>query len=393
MPRAPEPPATTLAPSARPGPGAACASLRLRGEDFGSRSAAARDDLRRRVAGWARVVAARLRAYGLELAVCSVDDGGGPCALFLPCGGGLQDSPAALVLGFDADGVRAGLELPAAQARFAHERLSDRARALGVCAALEALPEQFVVGVDGDDAPIQAPCCGMDELGPLLDRAAREDRPLWIGWCVPREVAVAHAALLDEQLEDALAAVARVYLLLTVDLNDGAVVLRSKRSAGRSHRIARSLADDERERSSQGPGPQESRRALTRTREDSPDLEADGKPEPDRDRAPDAAPRTARASDSRLPPRAIFRRRWLGAAGAKKDPAPPLGRGARVRVLEGAFSGKVGVVHELDGKGGARVMLGLLAVRLDVKNLTVQIEGRYRPVLSSSHRKPLPVRS
>jgi len=62
-------------------------------------------------------------------------------------------------------------------------------------------------------------------------------------------------------------------------------------------------------------------------------------------------------------------------------------------VLEGPFSGKVGVVHELDGKGGARVMLGLLAVRLEVKNLTTQVEGRYRPVLSSSHRKPLPVRS
>ena len=70
-----------------------------------------------------------------------------------------------------------------------------------------------------------------------------------------------------------------------------------------------------------------------------------------------------------------------------------LERGARVRVLKGPFSGKVGVVHELDGKGGARVMLGLLAVRLEVSNLVPAVEGRGRPVLSSSHRKPVPARS
>lgn len=73
--------------------------------------------------------------------------------------------------------------------------------------------------------------------------------------------------------------------------------------------------------------------------------------------------------------------------------ASPFERGARVSVLKGPFAGKVGVVQELDGKGGARVMLGLLAVRLDVKNLVSEVEGRGRPRLSSSHRKPLPARS
>src|SRR5208282_1812265 len=48
---------------------------------------------------------------------------------------------------------------------------------------------------------------------------------------------------------------------------------------------------------------------------------------------------------------------------------PSFERGARVSVLKGPFAGKVGVVQELDGKGGARVMLGLLPVRLDLKNL------------------------
>jgi hypothetical protein len=62
-------------------------------------------------------------------------------------------------------------------------------------------------------------------------------------------------------------------------------------------------------------------------------------------------------------------------------------------VLKGPFSGKVGLVSELDGKGGARVMLGLLAVRLNVENLMAMVEGGRRPVLSTSHRKPAPVRS
>ncbi|MEO7108997.1 MAG: KOW motif-containing protein [Polyangiaceae bacterium] len=62
-------------------------------------------------------------------------------------------------------------------------------------------------------------------------------------------------------------------------------------------------------------------------------------------------------------------------------------RGSRVQVLEGPFVGKVGVVQELDGKGGARVMLGLLAAHLEVKILAVA-SGK-RPVLGSSHRRPV----
>jgi transcription antitermination factor NusG len=106
--------------------------------------------------------------------------------------------------------------------------------------------------------------------------------------------------------------------------------------------------------------------------------------------APDAASRArARASAAEGAKRPRVER--------DREPAPaevsPFERGARVSVLKGAFAGKIGVVQELDGKGGARVMLGLLAVRLDVKNLVSAVEGRGRPRLSSSHRKPVPVRS
>jgi transcription antitermination factor NusG len=67
--------------------------------------------------------------------------------------------------------------------------------------------------------------------------------------------------------------------------------------------------------------------------------------------------------------------------------------GARVRVVEGPFSGKGGVVQELDARGGARVKLGLLVVRFELEHLMLQAEVRARPVLGTSHRKRLPARS
>jgi hypothetical protein len=72
---------------------------------------------------------------------------------------------------------------------------------------------------------------------------------------------------------------------------------------------------------------------------------------------------------------------------ANVDTRATVERGSRVQVLDGPFVGKVGVVQELDGKGGARVMLGLLAAHLDVKDLAVA-SGK-RPVLGSSHRRPI----
>lgn len=75
--------------------------------------------------------------------------------------------------------------------------------------------------------------------------------------------------------------------------------------------------------------------------------------------------------------------------------------GSRVRIASGPFEGKEAVVEGLDGKGSARVRLGLLNTRLDVTELLP--EGRApraaaappakrsprggRPALGSSHRK------
>ncbi|HSN99413.1 MAG TPA: KOW motif-containing protein, partial [Candidatus Nanopelagicales bacterium] len=66
----------------------------------------------------------------------------------------------------------------------------------------------------------------------------------------------------------------------------------------------------------------------------------------------------------------------------------PLDKGARVRVLRGPFEGKLGVIGELDGRGGARVLLGLLSTRLELSELEPASEPRERPALGTSHRKP-----
>jgi hypothetical protein len=63
-------------------------------------------------------------------------------------------------------------------------------------------------------------------------------------------------------------------------------------------------------------------------------------------------------------------------------------RGAHVRALAGPFAGQAGVVQELDGKGGARVLFGLLAARVELRDLVVKGKDRGRPLLTSSHRKP-----
>jgi hypothetical protein len=60
--------------------------------------------------------------------------------------------------------------------------------------------------------------------------------------------------------------------------------------------------------------------------------------------------------------------------------------GAKVRVLGGPFAGRVGVISELDGRGGARVTLGLLSARVLLENLG-PARDIVRPSLQSSHRR------
>jgi hypothetical protein len=74
-------------------------------------------------------------------------------------------------------------------------------------------------------------------------------------------------------------------------------------------------------------------------------------------------------------------------AGADSPPKT-IEPGVHVRALAGPFAGQAGIVQELDGKGGARVLFGLLAARVELRDLVVKGKERGRPLLSSSHRKP-----
>ncbi len=371
--------------------------LVLQPEDFGSRAQprGPSSDLAARMEAWAPGVVERLRAFGLDRLDGTARDVGDASVVRFANAGGNDGDATCLVLCVDPTGVRAGLELPVAQARGARMRLTDPARALELSTALEALPEQFMLSASGPREPAQAQRATADDIRAVLDEIERQPAngasgpSMWLGWSLPRDVALEHAALLDEQLDDALVALAQVFALLVEDSSPG----RDERGAAGARRVGRSAKGDrieeERERGTAGTRKEHDDRnrtghARTRPRERDHEGEADGEVEPLEAVAEAPAPRGRGFAVSR-PPRPGLRGR------PSKGSRVAIERGTRVRVLRGPFSGKVGVVHELDGKGNARVMLGLLAVRLEVKNLLPSVGGR--PVLSSSHRKPIPDRS
>ncbi len=83
--------------------------------------------------------------------------------------------------------------------------------------ALHALPDQFEIRAGGEQGEGTRLPCGAaspGQIAEVLARCASENVPLWIGWRVPRETALAHAEILDEQLEDAVLALFPVYRLI-----------------------------------------------------------------------------------------------------------------------------------------------------------------------------------
>jgi hypothetical protein len=305
----------------------------------------------------------RLRHLGLDISGCDVDDGG---LLFVPDG--------RLALTLDAGAVEVAMVLPPSDLP-ALRTILEGARPQALGTALAALPEQFAIGATSDATRIPAPLASAEHLHALLDRAEREGGAVWLGWTVPREVASVHAATLDAQLQDALVALGQV-LKLFARATDAEPVKakRARRHGGGGG------GDEERDRGR----PRARTRARERDREPDPEREI----EPESAADPDApATRVLRPLEAKPRLRASLLRRGVPRPGAGIE------KGAKVRVLEGPFAGKEGLVQELDGNGGARVMLGLLAVRIDVTDLVSSAEGRGRPRLLSSHRRPMPVRS
>ncbi|WP_437590105.1 hypothetical protein [Sorangium sp. So ce1000] len=300
--------------------------------------------------------------------------------------------------------------------------------------ALHALPEQFSFGAGSGDR-VDCSAATPDAIAEMLRRAADGQVPLWIGWAVPRETAIEHADILDEQLEDALVALAPIYRLVAWSRENDRIALDRKlegieQERARAH--AEIEAENERWRSEQARARERSmeqarargderveaalpaRRPTLATLFKSPSnanagAGRGGEPRPSLKRVGEGSAPGRRAPHGEAEPQAKAEapqkiaadqapRAQRGSSGdpdaaAKVAPEPAKGgvleKGSRVRVRRGPFGDKIGVVSELDGRGGARVLLGLLSTRLELDDLELVVEGKDRPALSTSHRKPL----
>ena len=284
-------------------------------------------------------------------------------------------------------------------------RLGDEALTADLMGALSALPEQFAIGVAPEDR-VAASSATPEAIRGMIERAAAGQVPLWIGWSVGRETAADHADILDEQLEDAIIALAPIYRLVAWSRENDHIALDRRMESvveerARAHAAAE--AKTERWRAEQAEARQKAaeqarprvvvnggeprRGPVPLPRRPSLDALFSGLPpraqRPGKDEAPAPAP-----AQLRVPERAPRRPRRRA---PRRPPGPPppaeLEKGSKVCVLSGPFAGKVGVLGELDGRGGARVLLGLLSTRLDLTALEPALDGRERPAIQSSHRK------
>lgn len=270
--------------------------------------------------------------------------------------------------------------------------LAEPARALHLKGALEALPEQFGMHVGSEGSVGEARGVTIATLRQLLERSGHEKQPLRISWVLPSALALAHVRELGDQLEDAAVALADVYKLVAWAVDNDLLGICDEPTTKAPEAHGREVAartkgkkSTQREEPSRRKG-----RKKSGTEDASWASEAD-----ERESVPDATAEGHAASKPAslpLPPRSNPPRplRAFARGGAfrgDEDPKMPIEKGVKVRVRTGPFQNKSGVVQELDGKGSARVLLGLLATWIDVRQLVGCIEGRDRPMLGSSHRK------
>jgi len=311
-------------------------------------------------------------------------------------------------------------------------RLADSDRAVALVSAITRLPEQFVFGVGRDAA---TPCSAAQVQGIVtaLRQARERSETFWVGWRIPREVAVEHSALLDDQLEDAIIALAPVYRELSWNPDDDPAGLGERleqmRHEARRAAAQRAEQDQRRDAETEALRAERTEKSRERTREKvdyaarpsislatlfkdtgatpaPPTVTAAHRPhraapqrpaaKPARKHQEQAAAREAvpqrPAPDSPSPPTQPRPAHGYRDTDVVDDPHGVLDKGAKVRVNSGPFAGKVGVISELDGRGGARVLLGLLSTRLAIADLCVVTDARERAPIHTSHRRT-PIRS
>src|SRR5262249_4690096 len=104
-------------------------------------------------------------------------------------------------------------------------------------------PEQSPVGIAPSDR-VAASTATPEALRAMIERAAAGQVPLWIGWSIPRETAIQHAEILDEQLEDAIVALAPIYQLVAWTRDNDRIALDRRIESAEQER-ARAHAEHE----------------------------------------------------------------------------------------------------------------------------------------------------
>jgi hypothetical protein len=400
-------------------------------------AAAQRRALRERIEAWARVLSPRLADLGIAVEVVVPDEveqhlsSGAPRAIaqrvvfvrdayarsFVPRTEPELDplrSHAYLALTIDSVHVAVSLEVcPEAEAdvKNTRARIADPTALLELTSLLESMPEEFAIGVIGVPSFPRAQTASAEDIRALLDDSQRNRRPLWMGWSVKREVALAHAEEIDELLADALVALAHVYKMVAwAPDNDliaakGRGAWRARRASRLEERRERGREERRKRRKGVRKGPvrkegsrrerEDARRVLPRAeRETGPQSRSEERKDADGAQGKGegalgriALDRTRTDGLGRRPILPTSLRARGAPAGADIDPSLPVEKGVKVRVLAGPFANRLGIVQEIDPKNRARVRLGLLVATIDLKDLAASAEGA-RPMLASSHRRP-----
>lgn len=393
--------------------------------------AAQRRALRERIATWAREVLPRFSELGIAMEVVVPDEveqhlssraprsiaqrvlfmrdafSRGPVPRTGP-----EDDPlrehAYLTLAIDSVHVEVSLEIcPEAEAdvKNLRARILDPTTLLELTTLLETMPDEFAIGIIGVPLFPRASAASADDFRALLDDSERNRRPLWIGWSIKREIALAHASDLDDDLADALVALAHLYRLVAW-AQDNDLIATNRRGAWRA---GRARAEERRERGREerrkrrdrkGVGSrkgtvrpegsrrdreQDARRLVKLVERDVPPVSLKGEHDTDPESRRESTP--VRTVPPRRPVLPTSLRARGAPAAADVDPKAPIEKGTRVRVLAGPFANKVGIVEALDAKGRAKVRLGLLVALLELKDVVASAE-KNRPLLGSSHRRP-----
>lgn len=278
--------------------------------------------------------------------------------------------------------------------------LSDGARRDELLSALRALPADFVMGVTGHDS---VPARDVDGAALSATFDALTDASQWwfLGRKRPRAEAVAAGSSLGEWVEETFRALLPIYRIAAWSHDNDLVSIEAELEAARAERLAHVSSEAAREAEWQAQHLAEiERRRETAEAETRERLARSERPRPavvqfavqhitsESVRPPQRAstpPRpsvrveTAPAPVASKPPppqhpEAELRERLSKAPKPRSvlppvETASPVVVGAKVKVKSGPFAERIGTVAEVDAKGHARVLFGLIAARLEVGEL------------------------